>query len=278
MRDVVLQYDGTTNYGLRYINGYGGAAYLPLNDIEIFSDSTAALQAGIRVEEISVVGGFVLDIHGATMAGTTTNPMPSAVLMDNDSLCVKGLHIEYATTAINMAGAGSLSADTVTGSANAVTDIISFGSGFTGKVSARNIIPNGATGNSIKNNVTGTNIPASLGMLPTYSYPDVLSENTALAWVVFNGADGSILDSYNVDSVTRASTGQYTINYSRTLPVGERGIGWSTNVDSADAVVVTATGGTSTTDAIKVRRLGAFSGAYYDAQRVKIVVFGNSVV
>jgi hypothetical protein len=81
-----------------------------------------------------------------------------------------------------------------------------------------------------------------------------------------------------VASVTRASTGQYTINYSTSFPSAERAISWATNIDSADAVVVSATGSTATTDLIKVRRLGAFAGAYYDAQRVRITVFGNSVV
>lgn len=278
LRDTVLQFDGTTQYGLLYQNGFGGAAYLPLVDIEIFSDSTAVSQAGIKVSTISAVGGFVLDIHGATMAGTTTNPIPAGVIMDNDSLALKGFHVEYCDSAVTMAGAGSLSVDTITGSANDVVDLITLGSGFTGKVSARSIIPNGATGQSIKNNITGNNIPASFGMLADYSYPSTYSENTALAWVAFNGSDGSILDSFNVDSVTRSSTGQYVVNYSNALPSNERCISWSTNVDSVDAVVVTATGSTSTTDQIKVRRLGSFAGAYYDAQKVRVTVFGNSVV
>jgi hypothetical protein len=275
---IVIQYDGTTPYGILYDDGFGGAAYLPLRDIEIFSNSTAALNAGIRVLEVSLVGGFVLDVHGCTAAGTTANPMGSAILMDNDSLCVKGLHIEYCTNAVTMSGSGSLSADTVTGSSNAVTNLISLGSGFTGKVSGRNLIPNGASSDTIKNNITGANISASAGMIPDYVYPSIRSENAALAWVVFDGANGSILKSFNVASVTRASTGQYTINYSTSFPSAERAISWATNVDSADSVVVAATGSTATTDLIKVRRLGAFAGAYYDAQRVRITVFGNSVV
>jgi hypothetical protein len=37
--------------------------------------------------------------------------------------------------------------------------------------------------------------------------------SAAKAWVVFDGTTGSILDSYNVTSVTRNSTGDYTINF-----------------------------------------------------------------
>ena len=276
--NTVIQFDGTTQFGLFYQNGYGGAAYLPIVDCEIFADTTNATAAAIRVDDISLVGGFVLSIDGLTVAGSVTNPLPSGIVMDNDSMTVKGYHIEYCDTGIIMNGSGSLSVDTFIGSSNAVIDLIAFGGSFSGKISAVNIIPNGATGQSVKNNVTGTNIPASKGMIPSYVYPSVLSENTALAWVVFDGSLGNILSSFNVDSVTKNATGDYTINYSDTLVSGERAISWSTNVDSVDAVVVTTTGSTSSTDAIKVRRLGSFAGAYYDAQRVKIVVFGKSVV
>jgi hypothetical protein len=275
---IVIQYDGTTPYGILYDDGFGGAAYLPFRDIEIFSNSTAILNAGIRVLEVSLVGGFVLDVHGYTAAGTIGNPMNSAILMDNDSLCVKGLHIEYCISAVTMSGSGSLSADTLTGSANAVNNLISLGSGFTGKVSGRNLIPNGASSDTIRNNITGANVPASAGMIPDYVYPSIRSENAALAWVVFDGANGTILKSFNVSSVTRASAGEYTLTYSTSFPNVERAISWSTNVDSADAVIVTSTGGTTSTELIKVRRLGTYSGAYFDAQRVKITVFGNSVV
>jgi hypothetical protein len=278
LRRVVIQYDGTTPYGFYYETGYGGAAYLPFEDVEIFCDSTAAVVTPIFVDTVLVGGGFVLSIDGLTIAGTATNPVDRGIFMENDSLYVKGYHVEYCNSAITMNGAGSLSVDTITGSNNDVVDLISYSASFTGKVSARNIIPGGATGSSVKNNITGTSIPASLGMIPEYVYPSVRSENTALAWVVFDGATGAIQDAFNVSSVTRSAAGQYTINYATTLPAGERSISWSTNVDSADAVVVAATGSTATTDSIRVRRLGGFSGAYYDAQRVKITVFGNSVV
>ena len=39
----------------------------------------------------------------------------------------------------------------------------------------------------------------------------------ALAWVNFNGSTGAIRSSYNVSSVTRNGTGDYTINYSTAL-------------------------------------------------------------
>ena len=41
---------------------------------------------------------------------------------------------------------------------------------------------------------------------------------SAKAWVNFNGSSGAIRGSYNVSSVTRNSTGDYTVNYTNALP------------------------------------------------------------
>lgn len=40
----------------------------------------------------------------------------------------------------------------------------------------------------------------------------------AKAWVQFVGANGTINQSFNVSSVTRNATGQYTVNYTTALP------------------------------------------------------------
>jgi hypothetical protein len=42
--------------------------------------------------------------------------------------------------------------------------------------------------------------------------------NGAKAWVNFNGANGAIRASYNVSSVTRNSTGNYTITFTTAMP------------------------------------------------------------
>lgn len=41
---------------------------------------------------------------------------------------------------------------------------------------------------------------------------------SARAWVNFAGSNGAINDSYNVSSVTRNNTGDYTVNYTNALP------------------------------------------------------------
>lgn len=225
MTNVVMSFDGTTPYGLLVQNGYGGAAYLPLRDLEIFSDSTVA-NAAIRVSQISLVGGFVLSVDGLTAAGSLANPMDSAVLMMNDSLYVKGLHCEYVDTMIAMNGAGSLSADTCTGSSVPVIDMVTIGSGFTGQVNLRNMIPNGATGNVFRNNITGVNIPASEGMLASYDYqpsafaaavtaqiPNVTGNGTEYQ-IVFNSELYDYLGEYNntTGTFTAARSGKYVFS------------------------------------------------------------------
>ena len=40
----------------------------------------------------------------------------------------------------------------------------------------------------------------------------------AKAWVQFAGATGTIAGSFNVSSVTRTTTGQYTVNFTTSMP------------------------------------------------------------
>ena len=43
-------------------------------------------------------------------------------------------------------------------------------------------------------------------------------QGSARAWVNFNGTNGAIRGSYNVSSVTRNGTGDYTVNYTNPMP------------------------------------------------------------
>lgn len=123
-------------YGLELQHGYGGAAYLPLRDIEIFA--AAGGLAGIIVHKISLVGGFQLSIDGASICGQSAASFPNAIVMENDTLHVRGLHVEGVGTAVSMQGSGCLSMDTVTRSySGGVGNLLHLTPTFTGKVSAR---------------------------------------------------------------------------------------------------------------------------------------------
>jgi hypothetical protein len=61
--------------------------------------------------------------------------------------------------------------------------------------------------------------------------------NGAKAWVNFNGTNGSIRASYNVSSVTRNGTGDYTVNYTNAFAdanyAAVYGAGYATNSDNS---------------------------------------------
>lgn len=171
MDRVLIQFDGTTQIGFLYTDGYGGAALLRLRDIEIFANSTYATVRGIKINQVSLVGAFVLMIENSTLAGDATNKMDIGIDMINDTLIATGIHGENIDGSIVlMGGAGSLSADTITGSSVAVTDLVALGNGFTGKMNLRNMIPNGATGYIVNDDATGRKIPAAAGVVPSYVY------------------------------------------------------------------------------------------------------------
>jgi hypothetical protein len=171
MERVTVEFDGTTQYGVLFDDGFGGAAFCTLKEIEIFSDSTHASRAGIRVNQISSVGGFVLNVEGATIAGSVANPLLECISLENDSLVAKALHIENATNGISAAGVGAISVDMMTGSSTGVANLINLGVAFTGTVHARNLIPNGATGLVVDDNATGADVAVDEGIIAEYIYP-----------------------------------------------------------------------------------------------------------
>lgn len=171
LRRVAIAFDGSTQCGVHIANGYGGASYTMITDCEIFGDSAYANSAGIRVSEVSSVGAFILNVRGLSVAGSSANKLLYGIRMNKDSLCGTGIHFEYVISGIDKDGPGSLSLDTVTGSYNAVQDIVSFASTNTGAWSLRCINPNGATGYSVRFYGAGTNIPASAGTVPNVFGP-----------------------------------------------------------------------------------------------------------
>lgn len=154
MQRVVISANGTTSIGVLYEVGAGGAALWEVIDCEIFIDSTAATRNGIRVNQVSIVGGFLLIVRNTTITGTTANQLTRAVYMINDSLHVENLHVEYVRFGILAGVAGNLLVNGMTGSANAVDTMITIPSGFLGTWCLNSILPNGAT-TTFLNNTSG---------------------------------------------------------------------------------------------------------------------------
>ena len=49
------------------------------------------------------------------------------------------------------------------------------------------------------------------------STPEQVTQGRAKAWVLYDGSNENILASFNVSSVTRHSTGQYTVNFTNSF-------------------------------------------------------------
>jgi hypothetical protein len=170
MERVTILLDGTTQYGVLYTDGFGGASYCKFSDCEIFTETTAVNGAGVYIGQVSLTGGFVFEWDGGSITGNVGFNLPSGIRADNDTLLIKLLHVEYVDNAVAIDGVGGLSADTITGSFNDTVNIISLASTFTGDISLRNILPNGATGDILQDNTpSGRSITAaSAGILPSY--------------------------------------------------------------------------------------------------------------
>ena len=228
MYKVVVQFDGTTNSGVYLTDGYGGASFCHFDQCEIFSDSTFATAAGILVDQISLVGGFMFNVTNTSITGSPTNTLPFGIKMVNDSLTVNTYHGEYVTNMISMDGIGGLSAVTVSGSVNAVTNIIKLESGFAGKLSLNNILPNGAT-NVVNDAATSRNIVSiETGIVSNYDYPQIafssvvsaqipnVTGNTTEYTVVFDSEIYDYKSNYNnaTGVFTAPRTGKYLMSAS----------------------------------------------------------------
>jgi len=124
-------------------------------------------------------------------------------------------------------------------------------------------------------NGTGYNLEG--GALYLNPNMEVGARNTAKAWVKFNGWAGiAINNSYNVSSITRTSTGQYTIYFRNWMP--------------STGYVVASTGGTTNGQGgyFRTQNAGGFqvnycslihlnnaSNAYYDTDSGCLVFYGT---
>jgi hypothetical protein len=234
MYKVVVQFDGTTNYGVYMANGYGGAALCHFDQCEIFSNSSFATAAGILVDQISAVGAFLLQVTNTTIAGSATNILPSGIRMVNDSLTVDTYHGEYVTNMVSMSGVGGLSANAVSGSFNAVTSVIKLESGFTGRVSLNNVLPNGAT-NVVNDAATSRSLVASeTGIVANFAYPQIafsavvssqipnVTGNATEYPIVFNSETYDYSSNYNnaTGVFTAPATGKYLLSTAVRITVG----------------------------------------------------------
>jgi len=192
MRRCIMQ--GFNVNGVLIQRGDGGAAWTKIEDCEIFGTSTTA-QYGIRVDQVSAVGSFMLHISGATITGESGNVLPAAIYCRKDSLTVETLHVEYTDYAMLIEGVGSHIIDGVTGGPGVVR-LLAVDSGFTGTIAARGLNPNTATSFVVENLVTGENVAVAEGVITEYTYPNYNFEaalTAQIANVTGNGTSYTVL-------------------------------------------------------------------------------------
>ena len=111
------------------------------------------------------------------------------------------------------------------------------------------------------------------------STPEEIEQGRAKAWVNFKGTSTvTILDDFNVSTITDHSTGQYTVTFSNAMSNANyafTGIN-SSDGDNGNDSVVSKHGGTDvTTSALRVRVTKTIDGSYTDKNHTTVIIFGD---
>jgi len=216
IKRTAIIFDGTTVSGILYENGYGGAAMFVVEDLEIFGNSIVSVNNGILVNQVSLVGGFVLKASNITIAGDATNRITRGISLANDAFVGNMLHYEYVVDGVYHAGVGSISLDTVTGSGNPAAWLASLATTSSRPSPPRKMIPNRDT-RILDDDATSRDIVSThTGMLPWYENktPAFLAQVTSqIANVTGNGEEYVIVfgtEDFDHTSEYSTSTGIFT--------------------------------------------------------------------
>jgi len=275
LRGVLLLNFATV--GVRFQNGFGGSALAKISDTEIIGGKTAGC-IGIDVQQLSSVGAFMLDVSDSSIS-TPGAPLARGINIVNDSLHCRNVHFEKAETAIYLDGVGNHVLIGVTGATD-VINLVELASSFTGTLTMLGCFRNGARYLVLDHRLGG------LGALD-YDVPNLLVQapgtgrtvsatNAAAAWCSFDGTSSGThapLAGFNVSSVTRNATGDYTLRFTRTLRDPNASVSIASNRPAVRSpcseVVATAV------DSCRIRI--AEGGALVDADRVMVTVFGTGI-
>jgi hypothetical protein len=96
---------------------------------------------------------------------------------------------------------------------------------------------------------------------------------SAKAWVSFNGSSASIYNSYNVSSITRASTGLYTANYTNALSVTNYCVQVTGSGAGSGGSLYAVDNGTLLTTSVSFRSRANNTGAAVDEDPMCVSVF-----
>ena len=99
----------------------------------------------------------------------------------------------------------------------------------------------------------------------------------AKAWIQFNGSSSAIAGSFNITSITKNGTGDYTLNFTTAMPnTGYAVVGMSGSPAAADTVCDFVAGSGTVTNTGSVRfGVRTLDARHYDATIICISVFSS---
>lgn len=250
------------DYGIYLRNGYGGASLVEISACEIFGADVANVDAGIYVEQISLVGNFMLKVTNTSITGGSgSNIMDYGIYLEGDSLHAHVVHFEHVTSGIYIDGPGHHTLIGVTGGPN-VTNVIEIASTFTGTLTMRGCLRGPATNLVLDNRSGGYGAIAYDTDIVIRQRPPVGRGETNSCGT-FNGTAVATTNTFGVSGIVKNATGDYTITETNARPSAQAVVLASSNI-SGGSVTVTLI----STTTFKIELFNS-AGAASDANEIK---------
>jgi hypothetical protein len=216
------------------------------------------------------------DTASPTFTGTPA--APTATTGANTTQLATTAFVNSERTATATLTNKTLTSPTISGgSISGITDlaVADGGTGRSTLTANEVLIGNGTSGiNSVAPGTSG-NVLTSDGTTWVSSTPATIASQLAKAWVNFAGSDGTRNSSFNVSSVTRTSTGNYTVTFTTAMPNANYSIVGSANRNGAPTDSSGFAYFTQSTGSCGVTAAGPVGGAFIDATSVSMAVFSS---
>lgn len=139
-------------------------------------------------------------------------------------------------------------------------------------------------GITVTGNVAATNVVADFGTISDLVLSGataanyVNAPNTAKAWVIFSGNDGTIRSSFNVATVVRNTAGDYSLTFSTSMMSSDYAVHTNISYDNTTPYMVCShvkaqPAPTTTGFGLRTYRLVGSTPTQFDAATVSVVVY-----